>query len=100
VQLRHVREVHPVDRPDQRRSEQNGRPGRDLLEVVDLAALTCGDAAIAVSDVRRCFFQCISFLCRVTQSILPKRSPAGARTPQILPRAAAECGERQQVLRR
>jgi hypothetical protein len=51
VQLRHVREVHPVDRPDQRRSEQNGRPRRDLLEVVYRKALTCGDAVETVADL-------------------------------------------------
>ena len=45
VQLRHPIEVHPVDRADQRRREQNGRPRRDLFEVVYLVALTCGDGA-------------------------------------------------------
>src|SRR5215213_710395 len=36
VQLRHVIEVHPVDRTDERRGEQDRRPGADLLYLVVL----------------------------------------------------------------
>jgi hypothetical protein len=85
VQLRHPIEVHPVDRPDQRRREQNRRPRRDLLEVVYLGALTCDDAATAASGLRRRVFRCLSESSRVTQSILPTRSPALYELPKSSP---------------
>ena len=36
LQLGHVGEVHPVDRPDDRRGEEDRRPGRDLLDLLVL----------------------------------------------------------------
>jgi hypothetical protein len=81
-----VLEVHPIDRPDQRRSEQDRRPRRDLLEVVYRKVLTCGNVADRVSGLRRSFFRGCSGSCLGAQSILPTRSPE----TRILPRFSPE----------
>jgi hypothetical protein len=56
VQLWHVVEGHAVDGADQGRDEEDGRPGRDLLEVVTLRALTCADRCVGCADLGLCSF--------------------------------------------
>lgn len=85
MQLRHVLEVHAVDRPDQCRSEQDRSPRRNLLEVVYQVALTCDFVVLGARDLLGCFFQCLSGSCEAMQPILPTRSPAQPKLPRFSP---------------